>query len=652
MILDNPFHVLGLPADCTVREKARREAQVKAFLRVRRPLVFEDDLYFEGCRRNEITVMRALSALIDVPDRIGFGLFWFTGHGDNPYALFRLRQGDLRGALAVWEGSEDRLPTRRNAASLNNLGTLCLLIALMGESPGQRWQGAPSERIGYLRRGLRAKARLVGRLRGPDLSAFCATFSDKIAARDTEDIAGVFRESLQEFVEEARKYGLELPRGLLGEILELGGNRLKPLGRVFAGKPRKEIEQAIGTCTAACETDGSQAGAAGEGLMRVAERELPGLATLVSTKDIVYASLADRVAEALLRAAVANFNYHADKSTVLKAVRTSVSLVRYSRQIACAAAMRGKAQENLDTVRRLAKDLIAQQEMVRVRQLVQGWLERSRGRLEDIHRPRVLIASLRTDLGDAPPSTEETPSALDLLAKLKRQGTAALGPGFSVGDEMVEVASMVCSMLVNHAVAAYNSSATAQSREAMEAVELLRRIKRYFRPMRHSGWKVDARGAAERSWRPAPKDTFLVNDKCWNYLTRNLNLAAAPAPVQSGQAGGGVEKRGCLAWAGGIMGVLVLLMIIGETGDDASSRPLQFSRPPVGADRVLSLPELRWCVREDNRIERARGAYAMSQVETDRFNERVADYNSRCARKSYRPEHLERARREVEGVSP
>ena len=655
MILDNPFHVLGLPADCSVREKARREAQVKAYLRVGRPLVFEDDLYFEGCRRNEITVKRALSALNGDRDRIGCGLFWFAGPGDNPYALFRLRQGDLQGAIAVWEGSEDRLPTRQNAASLNNLGTLCLLIALMGKSPGQRWQGAPSERIGYLRRGLRAKAKLVGGLRGPDLLAFCATFSNEIAARDPKDIVAVFGEALEQLGEEARKYGLEIPGGLLGETLELGGARMEGLRRRFAKRPGEEIKRAIRACRATCETDGSQAGAAGEALVEVAQRELPDLATLDSTGSVLYASLPDDVAKALLHAAASHFNYHADKEAVsLQAVRTSVSLVRYSLQIACRPGVRKMAQENLDTVLGIERDLLAQQRMARVRQLVQGWLERSYGRLQDIHRPRVLIASLRTDLGHGLPSTEETPSAPKLLARLKRQGTEVLGRGFSTSEEMVEVASMVCSMLVNHAVAAYNSSTAAQSRDAMEAVELLQRIKRHFRPMSHTGWKVDAGGVAERSWRAAPKDTFLVNDKCWNYLTRNLKLATTPAPVQPGQAGGGVKRRGCLASIVGVVGVLMLLVIIAEAGNDTGSQPLQFSQPPVGADRVFSLPELRWCVREGNRIERARRALALatSPAEADRFNRRAADYNSRCGRLRYRAGHLERARREVEGVSP
>ena len=42
------------------------------------------------------------------------------------------------------------------------------------------------------------------------------------------------------------------------------------------------------------------------------------------------------------------------------------------------------------------------------------------------------------------------------------------------------------------------------------------------------------------------------------------------------------------------------------------------------------MPELRWCVREENRIERARGARAMSRDAANSFNERVDDYLSRC----------------------
>ena len=59
------------------------------------------------------------------------------------------------------------------------------------------------------------------------------------------------------------------------------------------------------------------------------------------------------------------------------------------------------------------------------------------------------------------------------------------------------------------------------------------------------------------------------------------------------------------------------------------------------------MPELRWCVREDQRIERERLVPATSQGDVDRFNSRVDNYNSRCSDFRYRAGNLERARREV-----
>ena len=170
MILDNPFHVIGLPADCTAREKARREGQARAYLKVGKRLAFDgDDLFFEGCRRNQATVERSLSALHDANDRIGYGLFWFTRSGLlDDHALPLVRRQDLRGAFRIWEKIEGRLPTRQYASSLNNFGTLCLLVGIKAQSG---WPKDISVRTEYILRGLRAKARVVGSLSGQDLSS-------------------------------------------------------------------------------------------------------------------------------------------------------------------------------------------------------------------------------------------------------------------------------------------------------------------------------------------------------------------------------------------------------------------------------------------------------------------------------------------------
>ena len=74
---------------------------------------------------------------------------------------------------------------------------------------------------------------------------------------------------------------------------------------------------------------------------------------------------------------------------------------------------------------------------------------------------------------------------------------------------------------------------------------------------------------------------------------------------------------------------------------------LQYDKPPVGRNNVLSVPQLRWCVREGIRIEAMRD-YIESNVAVDEFNRGVDDYNRRCASFRYQQGSLEPAQREVE----
>ena len=74
---------------------------------------------------------------------------------------------------------------------------------------------------------------------------------------------------------------------------------------------------------------------------------------------------------------------------------------------------------------------------------------------------------------------------------------------------------------------------------------------------------------------------------------------------------------------------------------------LTFSKPQVGHGNVLKVAELRWCLREDIRIETLRPR-PRTNAQIDAFNALVSDYNRRCGNFRYREGTLARARREVE----
>ncbi len=713
MILDNPFHVLGLLADASVRERARREAKTKRLLEVRQPLAFGNDLYFPGCRRNQGTVDRALRDLHDAKDRIRFGLFWFTGSGSvlDDHALRVLRGGDLQGAISVWARVENRPLDARIASCLNNLSTACLLAGMTGLPPGQRWPDGSRERAECVRRGLTVKARFVGSLGGTDLSAHCKTLGNDIAARDPDGIAELFGEGLEQFAEEARKFGLNIPAAVLAKAVRDGGPRTAPLAARFAGMSRRELEQALVACENAEPQD---AGSSGTRLMVVAKERLPEVAAVLGETGIQYTSLADRVCDAMLNAAVTHWKHYNSASAEssleagLKVARSCQSLVRYAKQVACGIAARERAGENLTTV----DGIICDREMALMRFPIKEWLDRAYPLLNSQARPQTRIDFVQESLSDPG-------SVISLLAALRDEGTSLLGAGFARGDEVTQAASLVCGALMGNSIAAYNESPALSTAEAT-AAKLLLRLRDLFGPVtdprthRH-GPGTRVLPITQEVWERLESNTAtlestesqILKTKQLQELVKSgrLRLPSPPAPASS--------RQGCL-----ISGLLLAGMAFALTlasGDGSGPKPttdeewlpsflddydreqrgsgapseLEYTIPPAGASRPFSMPELRWCVRQGGAIDRVAQELhdASQQLERDRrnlglnepgalasefrvenynsevnrynrsvqvyerdrlrYNRQVEDYNGRCGSIRYRPGDLERARREV-----
>lgn len=74
---------------------------------------------------------------------------------------------------------------------------------------------------------------------------------------------------------------------------------------------------------------------------------------------------------------------------------------------------------------------------------------------------------------------------------------------------------------------------------------------------------------------------------------------------------------------------------------------LHYSMPTVGKRNVLSISEIRWCIKGGISIEAMRGIIGNNEG-VDEFNLIVDNYNSRCSSYRYRQGDQSRAEREVE----
>jgi hypothetical protein len=83
---------------------------------------------------------------------------------------------------------------------------------------------------------------------------------------------------------------------------------------------------------------------------------------------------------------------------------------------------------------------------------------------------------------------------------------------------------------------------------------------------------------------------------------------------------------------------------------EAPENEYEYEKPPAGDDNVLSLPQLRWIVRERIRIETMREFLKTRRTASaiEFFNGIVEDYNRRGTSFQYNEDALRRAEEEVE----
>jgi len=74
---------------------------------------------------------------------------------------------------------------------------------------------------------------------------------------------------------------------------------------------------------------------------------------------------------------------------------------------------------------------------------------------------------------------------------------------------------------------------------------------------------------------------------------------------------------------------------------------LEYAMPPVGTNNVLSVKEIRWCLREKIRLKAMRNSITDNEGVRE-FNKIVSNYNSRCGSFRYRQGSRQQAERDVD----
>ena len=387
-----------------------------------------------------------------------------------------------------------------------------MLSALVGKSPGSQLTNNVFRPRDHLLRGIRAKARLIGNLSGPELCSFCASFSDEIAARNPNEIADIFAESLEKFTKEAALHQLEVDTRTLIAALGSHGSRSDRIKDRFGIVPRQELERSLRKSKTTYKDNPSMALAAGKLLVESAREQLKALAEIISESEFAYTSLADRVADELVDAAVCYFNYAKQDSESAEIASSILPLERFAVEVACGSSTRTRAEDNLKATKKIIKGRAMQGVRAELKAWLEGAVEFTDGESDSF----VLVAFLRRALGD---SGSLGDSAIGLLDAFRRKGIQVFGPEFRASGEMVHLGTVLCMILVTSAMSAY--AGTANKSTERKAARFIFELNHLFRAVSMQEGQDDA--------------SFLIDDelaaglKTQVFAVRHFGLSGARA---------------------------------------------------------------------------------------------------------------------------
>lgn len=128
-IQNNPFRVIGIPANASAKDIQSRKSKVQAFTRIGKEVPSEFDFpFFEKINRDETLLNKAYSSIEHNNEKILYSLFWFTKvNSFDEMALKYLENDDVEKAKEIWKKiSWDKEVSASNWSAFNNISTLLL----------------------------------------------------------------------------------------------------------------------------------------------------------------------------------------------------------------------------------------------------------------------------------------------------------------------------------------------------------------------------------------------------------------------------------------------------------------------------------------------------------------------------------------------
>lgn len=317
ILQNNPYRLLGVYSNSPTKERLANHNRMKAFLKVGKPVSFPLDLpqYLTSINRTETSVVEAEAKLTLPKDQILYAQFWFVKATPLDEVAFKhLLSGEIDKAEEIWQKKEC-------VSSLQNL-IVCSLMR-------NKYDFA-----------IMCAEVLYGNTQY--LNQFVSTIIGTGGNFDVSNLAFSFLDILCDEIGASKLLSFITNSSWKEHI---GEKAVKPLV--------DSIQEAINI---AQKTKGKGSNArlnAGEILRRNTRNAILQLKGFLSTKDLQYQMIADKLGLEILQCGIDYFNNSEEPDAAHKAM----SLQKYAKSIVVGQMAKDRCNENVDILQRIIDNL-------------------------------------------------------------------------------------------------------------------------------------------------------------------------------------------------------------------------------------------------------------------------------------------------------
>ena len=347
-ITSNPFRILGLPVNSTEKQIAKRISDIQIYSEMGKTIKYDTDfLFIPDFERTAEKIRKAVSDIERPQRKLFYALLWFYEKTKIDELCFELLvDGNKDKAKALWQESIEKQSSNPNMFyGHNNLLTLYLVDAYYHAKD-------KGEFLNTLLNAIESLAFVLNneQLMGEYIKQVCG---DKAAVKleiTYISLAEEIYENYTEFI--GVKKGVNAK-----EFLSSLSNLPKPIkdsikGK-FVNKPLQSIEEAIKEAAYNKKENPSHSDECGEELYERTKKDLAILQNILSSDDITYKSVADKLANEIEQCSLTFYNSLKDGDEQDESpdpADSALKLLKYAEKIAVGIRVKEKIHQGIEVL--------------------------------------------------------------------------------------------------------------------------------------------------------------------------------------------------------------------------------------------------------------------------------------------------------------